>query len=412
MADRHGPLSDIRIIAVEQYGAGPFGSLQLADLGAEVIKVEDPRTGGDIGRYVPPYQDGEDSLFFEFFNRGKSSLSLDLATPAGRTVFEDLVRVSDAVYSNLRGDVPGHLRITYGDLAPVNPRIVCCSLSGFGTTGPRRAEGGYDYVLQALAGWMTLTGEPDAPPAKTGPSLVDYSGGLFAALALLAGVHQARRDGHGTDCDISLFETALTMLGYLGTWHLTEGYQPARTAQSAHPSMVPFQSFRTADSWIVIACPKEKFFRRFADALDRPDLGSDPRFADFAARGRHRAELLAEVEPILAARSTAEWDRVLRAAGVPCGPVQTVADALREPQIAARNGIVETEHPRWGTVRQVASPLRLGSQPVTAHRAPHRNEQATDILSGLLGYSADTVERLDTAGAFGTSGGDFRSKSR
>jgi crotonobetainyl-CoA:carnitine CoA-transferase CaiB-like acyl-CoA transferase len=401
MADRSGPLSDIRVIAVEQYGAGPFGSRQLADLGAEVIKIEDPRTGGDIGRYVPPYQEGEDSLFFEFFNQGKKSLSLDLSSPAGRTVFEDLVRVSDAVYSNLRGDVPEQLRITYRDLAPVNPRIVCCSLSGYGTTGPRRAEGGYDYVLQALAGWMTLTGEPDSPPAKTGPSLVDYAGGLLAGLALLAGVHQARRDGRGTDCDISLFETALTMLGYLGTWHLTRGYQPGRTRQSAHPSLVPFQSFRTADSFIVVACPKEKFFRRFADVIGRPDLCTDPRFTDFTARREHRDALLAEIEPILTTRTSAEWDQALRSAGVPCGPVQTVADALQEPQVTARAGIAEQQHPRWGTVRQVASPLRLGGQPVTAHRAPHRNEHAEEILTGLLGYPADSVARLQADGAFG-----------
>jgi crotonobetainyl-CoA:carnitine CoA-transferase CaiB-like acyl-CoA transferase len=401
MADHTGPLADIRIIAVEQYGAGPFGSVQLADLGAEVIKIEDPRTGGDIGRYVPPFQDGEDSLFFESFNRGKKSLSLDLASPAGRTVFEDLVRVSDAVYSNLRGDVAQHLGITYRDLAPVNPRIVCCSLSGYGATGPRRAEGGYDYVLQALAGWMTLTGEPDTPPAKTGPSLVDYSGGLFAALALLAGVHQARRDGRGTDCDISLFETALTMLGYLGTWHLTAGYQPGRTTHSAHPSMVPFQAFRTADSWIVIACPKEKFFRRLTEALGRPDLATDVRFADFAGRQEHRAALLAVLEPILASRSTAEWDRMLRAAGVPSGQVQTVADALREPQVTARGGIVDCEHPRWGTVRQVASPLRLAGRAATVQRAPRRNEHAQEILTGLLGYSADAVAGLEGHGAFG-----------
>lgn len=176
------PLEDVRIISLEQYGAGPFGSLHLADLGADVIKIEDPSVGGDVGRYVPPYNEGEDSLFFESFNRNKRSLSLDLSTPSGRAVFEDLVRTSDAVYSNLRGDVPEKIGITYDQLKHLNPAIVCCSLTGFGMTGPRSKEPGYDYILQGLAGWMSVTGDPDGPPTKSGLSLVDYSGGFVAAI--------------------------------------------------------------------------------------------------------------------------------------------------------------------------------------------------------------------------------------
>lgn len=208
------PLEDLRIVAVEQYGAGPFGSVHLADLGAQVIKIEDPRAGGDVGRYVPPYAEGEDSLFFETFNRNKRSISLDLGTAAGRGVFEQLVAVSDVVYSNLRGDVPEKLCIRYDDLKHLNPRIVCVALTGFGMTGPRKREPGYDYVLQGLAGWMELTGEPDGPPTKSGLSLVDYSGGFVAAISLLAGVHAARRDGVGMDCDVSLYDTAVSMLTY------------------------------------------------------------------------------------------------------------------------------------------------------------------------------------------------------
>ncbi|MGH2849246.1 MAG: CaiB/BaiF CoA transferase family protein, partial [Solirubrobacteraceae bacterium] len=286
------PLEDIRIVALEQYGAGPFGSLQLADLGAEVIKIEDPRAGGDVGRYVPPYAEGEDSLFFETFNRNKRSLSLDVSTAAGRTVLEDLVAVSDAVYANVRGDVPERMRIRYEDLAPINPRIVCCLLSGFGMTGPARAEPAYDYILQGIAGWMDITGEPGGPPTKAALSLVDYSGGLVAALALLAAVHAARRDGVGCDCDVSLFETALSLLTYPATWALSAGFEPVRTRHSAHPSVVPFQNFRTADGWIVVACPKEKFWRRLAEVLGRPDLATDERFATMADRREHAAELL------------------------------------------------------------------------------------------------------------------------
>lgn len=251
------PLEDVRIISLEQYGAGPFGSVHLADLGADVLKIEEPSSGGDVGRYVPPYCEGEDSLFYETFNRNKTSLSLDLSTPGGRAVFEDLVRDADAVYSNLRGDVPAKIGITYDDLKHLNPRIVCCSLTGFGMTGPRAKEPGYDYILQGIAGWMSLTGDPDGPPTKSGLSLVDFTGGYVAALSLMAGLHAARRDGVGGDCDVSLYDTAIGMLTYPAAWHLNAGYQPVRTKNSAHPSLVPFQAFKASDDWFVVGCAKE-----------------------------------------------------------------------------------------------------------------------------------------------------------
>src|SRR4051812_32254609 len=309
------PLEDVRILAIEQFGAGPWATLQLSDLGAEVIKIEDPGSGGDVGRTVPPFREGEDSLYFETFNRGKRSVSLDLRTEAGRAVFEDLVREADAVYSNLRGDQPAKLRITFEHLRGVNPRIVCCSLSGFGTTGPLRAEPAYDYILQAMTGWMSLTGEPDGPPAKSGLSLVDYSGGYVSALALLAGVWRARRDGEGCDCDTSLFETALSLLTYVGTWAASRGHVTERRPESAHPSIVPFQAFQTADGWITVACAKQKFWLALRDALE---LGDDPRFADFEGRAEHREELLAILRPRLRAMATEEaLERPGRGAGGP-----------------------------------------------------------------------------------------------
>ncbi|MBB5873366.1 crotonobetainyl-CoA:carnitine CoA-transferase CaiB-like acyl-CoA transferase [Allocatelliglobosispora scoriae] len=396
------PLADIRVIAVEQYGAGPFGSLHLADLGAEIIKIEDPSSCGDVGRYVPPYadadDDGEDSLFFETFNRGKRSLSLDLSTTAGREVFEDLVEHADAVYSNLRGDVPPKMRLTYPDLRHLNPRIVCCSLTGFGMTGPRAAQPGYDYILQGLAGWMALTGEPDGPPAKSGLSMVDYSGGFVAAMSLLAGVHAARRDGQGMDCDLSLFDTALGLLTYPATWHLTAGFTPVRTRHSAHPSLVPFQVFQAADGWLVVGCAKEKFWRRLAGVLGLPD---DPRFATFADRQRHSAELLAILEQAFLTRDVAAWLADLEPAGVPCGPVNDVAAALADPHTLARGMVVTTEHPRYGTVTQVASPVRVGPAPETYRRAPRRNEDFDYVTRDLLGYSPVHIAELRGAGAFG-----------
>jgi crotonobetainyl-CoA:carnitine CoA-transferase CaiB-like acyl-CoA transferase len=395
------PLADLRIVALEQYGAGPFGSVHLADLGAEVIKIEEPSSGGDVGRYVPPHQRGEDSLFFEVFNRNKRSVGLDLSTASGRKAFHDLVRVSDVVYSNLRGDVPATIGITYDDLKSVNPRIVCCALTGFGMTGPRAAEPGYDYVLQGIAGWMDITGEPNGPPTKSGLSLVDYSGGLVAAISILAGVHAARRDGTGMDCDVSLFDTAVSMLTYPAIWNLNGEFEPKRTHHSAHPSLVPFQAFQASDGWIVVACPKEKFWQRLTVAVGRRELAADERFATFADRRAHADELLPILDGILVSRTTQEWLDVLHAAGVPCGPVNSVSQALADEQTLARGMVVETEHPEFGTVRQVRSPVRVGDGVVEYRRAPRRNEDADYVFSELLGYDATRIEALSV-----TSGQD------
>ncbi|WP_068166283.1 CaiB/BaiF CoA transferase family protein [Rhodococcus phenolicus] len=401
------PLQDVRIISLEQYGAGPFGSVHLADLGADVIKIEDPNVGGDVGRYVPPYNDGENSLFFETFNRNKRSLSLDLSSPAGRAVFEDLVRTSDAVYSNLRGDVPAKIGITYDDLKHLNPAIVCCSLTGFGMTGPRAKEPGYDYILQGLAGWMSVTGDPDGPPTKSGLSLVDYSGGFVAAISLLSGLHAAKRDGIGGDCDVSLYDTAMSLLTYPATWHLNAGFEPVRTKNSAHPSLVPFQAFEASDGWLVVGCAKEKFWERLVVAIDRPDLGADPRFANFALRGEHQDELLPILEQTFATQPVDYWLSRLQPAGVPSGPINDVAQALTEPHTLARGLLVETEHPTFGTVRQVASPVRFGSEPTQYRRAPLRNEHFDEIVRDL-GYSTERIAELTGQGAFGKQTSEAR----
>jgi crotonobetainyl-CoA:carnitine CoA-transferase CaiB-like acyl-CoA transferase len=395
------PFEDIRVISVEQFGAGPWATMQLADLGAEVIKIEDPSVRGDVGRYVPPFQEQEDSLFFETFNRGKRSVSLDLRRPEAREVLEDLVRGSDALYSNLRGDQPAKLRLRFDDLKAVNPRIVCCSLSGFGMTGPRAAEGGYDYVMQGLAGWMSLTGEPGGPPTKSGLSLVDLSAGYVSALAIVAGVWRARRDGVGCDCDISLFETALAELMYVGTWAATARYQPPRRSNSGHPSIVPFQNFATADGWIVVACPKERFWRQLCGVLGRPDLAGDERYRDFAARDRNRGELLDVLDEAFASQPTGHWIATLGAAGVPCAPVNDVLDALDDPQAKARGAVVEAAHERFGVVRTIASPLRVGPDRREPVRAPRRGEHTATSLAEICGYSPERIAELARAGAFG-----------
>ncbi len=395
------PLEDVRVIAIEQYGAGPWATLQLSDLGAEVIKIEDPASRGDVGRYVPPFQEDEHSLFFETFNRCKKSVSLDLRHPEGRAVLEDLVRHSDVLFSNLRGDQPRRLGIRYDDLKGVNQRIVCCSLSGFGTTGPRAAEAGYDYMMQGLAGWMSLTGDPDGPPTKSGLSLVDLSGGYASAIAILAGLWRARRDGVGCDCDVSLLETALHELVYVGTWAATRGYVPPRRHDSAHPSLVPFQNFRTADGWIVVACPKQKFWELLCEAIGRPELLADERFGGFAARDRNRDELLPILETAFLERTSAEWLELLAEAGVPSSAVNDVESALRDPQVEAREAVAEPDHSTLGRVRTIRSPIRLSCDERPPSRGPFRGEHTEQVLVEVCGYSRERVRELAEAGAFG-----------
>lgn len=402
MFDREGDvLGDITILAIEQYGAGPFGSVYLADLGAQVIKIEDPSTGGDVGRYVPPFASEGTSLFFETFNRNKRSLRLDLTNAAGREVFESLVARSDAVYSNLRGDVPEKLRIRYKDLEHINPLIVCCSLSGFGMDGPRRSEPGYDNLMQAMAGWMSVTGEPEGPPTKSGLSVVDYAGGLVAAVALLAGIHAARRDGQGSDCDLALFDVAINFLTYLASWHLFGGFEPTKTQYSAHPSLVPFQNFPTADGWIVVTCPKEKFWQLLVHAIGRPELGADPRFKDFDSRRSSAHELLPILEETFIARPTADWVERLTNAGVPCAPVREVSEALRDPQVVARRLIATIEHQVLGTVHEVMSPIRFSGYEGPLDPSPMLGADQSWVLGGILGMVDAEIAALAERGAFG-----------
>lgn len=396
------PLADIRIVSVEQYGAGPWGTMQLADLGADVIKVEDPAVGGDVARYVPPYQNGESSLFFEAFNRGKRSISLDLKRAAGRAVLEDLVRRADAVFSNLRGDQPDRLRLRYEDLRTVNPTVVCCSLSGFGTTGPRAGEGAYDYTLQGLAGWQAITGGPDGPPVKSGLSLVDFCGGYVAALAIVAAVWRARREGRGADLDLSLFEVALAQLNYIGVWVASRGYAPVRRRDSAHQSMVPFQTFATADGWVVVACPKESLWKRLCVALERPELADpDGPYATFAQRGQNRDALLSELESTFAQRTTTDWLETLVRAGVPCAPVNGVSDALSDPQVGAREAIAAYEHPVFGQVRGPASPFVFDGNRPEPRPGPARGADTGEVLRELCGYDTERLAALAREGAFG-----------
>jgi crotonobetainyl-CoA:carnitine CoA-transferase CaiB-like acyl-CoA transferase len=392
------PLADVRVLAVSQFGAGPFGTQVLADLGAEVIKVEDPESGGDSARFVPSFAGDGDSLFFQSLNRGTLSVAVNLRHPEGRGVFHDLVRVSNAVLNNCRGDLPGKLGLTWEALRDVNPRVVCCSLTGYGTTGPRAAEPAFDYLVQGYAGWMALTGELDGPPARCGVSAVDFAAGYAGALALMVGLFDASRTGVGRDLDVSLLDTAVSMLSYLAAWTLNRDWEPRRTADSAHQALVPAQNFPTRDGWIVVFCNKDKFWQALLAALELPELGRDPRFASFPDRLAHREALLPLLRARFALRTTAEWLERLRGR-VPCAPVNTVRQALADEQVRAREMIVTVEHPAFGPLREVRSPIRTAGEVRAPARAPRLGEHTETLLRDVLGYAPRTIESLRAKGA-------------
>ena len=286
------PLAGLRILAVEQFGAGPYGSMFLADLGAEVIKIENPATGGDPARHVGPHLLGDgQSQYFQTWNMNKRSVSADLKSPADRAAFDRLVSTADAVINNLRGDQPAKLGLDYAGLKRLNPRIVCLHISAYGRDNDRRSWPGYDYLMQAEAGIMALTGEPDGPPSRVGCSMVDFMTGLTGVVGLLACIMRARQTGVGCDVDTCLFDVALHQLGYSAIWYLNEHDVSRRQARSAHLAVAPVQTFPTADGWIFIMCMTDKFWERFADAIGRRELKSDPRFCSQDLRRENRNAL-------------------------------------------------------------------------------------------------------------------------
>lgn len=390
------PLRDVRVLAIEQYGAGPFATMVLADLGAEVIKIEPPGLG-DIGRRVPPWSTGDDSLFFQSLNRGKRSVVLDLKKPRGRDAFTRLVERSDAVFSNARGTTAASLEITYEDLKPFNPAIVCAFLTGFGREGPRADQPAYDYIIQALSGMAALGGEPGGPPARAGVSVVDFSAGLAAGVALLAGIHRARVTGLGGDLDTSLFATALNLSNYVASWVLSRGYRPERQPRGGHPSIVPSQLFEAADGWLMVMCQTDAFYAELVRRLALPEL-SDQRFATMNGRYEHRGELIGVLEKAFKGRNVAHWLELLEG-GVPVAAVNDLAQALADPQVAAQELLVDYQHPAFGTVSQVAGPVRPSARPPATRPGPSLGADTRDVLRSLAGLSDTDVEELVATGA-------------
>lgn len=389
------PLTGTRILSLEQYGAGPYGTMFLAQLGAEVIKLEPP-DGGDSSRASGPYFLGpDDSLFYQSFNLNKRSLTLDLRHSEGQAILHRLVATADAVTNNSRGDLPAKLGLTYAALAPHNPAIVCVHASAYGRDNERAAWPGYDYLMQAEAGFLSVTGEPDGPPTRFGLSMVDYMTGTMLATATLAALLDARATGRGRDMDVSLLDAALHQTSYPAFWYLNEGHVTRRAARSAHPSVTPSQLFRTADGWLFVMAQLPKFWTLLADTLGRPELKDDPRFVTTADRLANRDALTALLDAQLTTRPTAHWLALL-GGKVPVAPVNDLAQAL-DSEFMTRAGMIDTvEHPS-GAIRVLANPIRSDGRRLPNRAAPGLGADTSAML-GELGYGAAAIAALRAAG--------------
>jgi crotonobetainyl-CoA:carnitine CoA-transferase CaiB-like acyl-CoA transferase len=387
------PLNGIRVLTFENFGAGPFGSMYLADLGAEIIKVENREQGGDATRNMGPhFLGGNDSHFFQTFNLNKKSVTINLKEPRGQDLFRRLVATSDAVMNNLRGDQPAKLGLTFSALAAANPRIVCAHLSAYGRDNDRAGWPGYDYLMQAEAGYFHLTGEPGTPPARMGLSIIDYMTGITTSLALLAALIGVAKTGKGRDIDVSLFDVALHQLSYPGTWYLNEMTKTERLPRSSHPSAVPVQLFKTADGWIFIMCMLDKFWHAMLTVMTRKDLGSDPRFADMAARRAHRDELTQVLDAVFSTDTTANWLEKLQGV-LPAAPVYDMAQALDNPYVSEIGMIRNTPHPQRANLRTLVNPIKLDGARLPGKVCSALGADNDEIL-GSLGIGADELAQL------------------
>jgi crotonobetainyl-CoA:carnitine CoA-transferase CaiB-like acyl-CoA transferase len=364
------PLAGIRVLTLEQFGAGPYGSMLLADLGADVIKVENAATGGDAARHVGPHMLASgDSQYFQTWNMNKKSVTLDLKTPEGRAGFERLVATADAVMNNLRGDQPEKLGLDYASLRHLNARIVCLHISAYGRDNERKSWPGYDFLMQAEAGVMGLTGEPDGPPTRVGASMFDFMAGATGATGLLACILRAQKTGIGCDVDTCLFDVAMHQLSYAAIWYLNERQACRRQPRSAHLSVAPVQTFPTADGWIFVMCMTDKFWSNLLGALGRPDLEAEPRFATQALRRENRDALTGILDGDFRRRPTREWIDAL-AGLLPVAPVLEMDEAL-DAEFPRRTGMVRNvptaDRPDF---RVLGNPLKIDGRRPEQRAAP------------------------------------------
>ena len=397
------PLEGIRVLDLSRILAGPWASQTLADLGAEVIKVERPGAGDDTRGWGPPYHEGEDgasvSAYFLAANRGKRSIAVEFASAEGQAIIRRLAADSDILLENYKVDGLAKYGLDYGSLRAVNPRLIYCSITGFGQTGPYRARSGYDFLLQAMGGLMSVTGEPDGEPMKVGVAITDLLTGLYAATAILAALHERERSGEGQWIDLALFDVQVATLANQASSFLVSGREPRRLG-NAHPSIVPYQSFPTADGDMVVAVGNDEQYRRFVTAGGRAELGIDERFRANADRVRNRASLVPLLAEMLRERPTAEWLRILEPLGVPCGPVNGLAATFADPQVQARGMVRALEHPVLGKVPSVASPLRFSRTPLRQDCAPPLlGENTEEVLRDVLNASESQLEAWRISGA-------------
>ena len=391
-----GALAGLRVLDLSRILSGPFCTMILADLGADVIKVENTVGGDDTRSWGPPFH-GEDAAYFHSVNRNKRGIALDVKDVECLKLMQQLAREADVVVENFRPGTAGRLGLGYEQVSVANPAVVYASVSGYGQTGPMRNEPGYDAIAQAMSGVMSVTGEADGPPARFGVSGADLAAGMWACVGILAALHHRDATGVGQWVDISLLDGQIAWLTYVASGYFAGGPIPHRYG-SAHPTIVPYQAFPTADGHLMVAAGNDRLWQRFATVVGLPDLIEDPRFKTNPDRVRNRGALLPLIEEELRKRSTQEWSKLLSDAAVPVGPINTVDQALAHPQVLARDMIAQVGHPTAGTIRLVSSPIKLSATPSAVRSAPPTHGQHTADVLGDLGVDANRLTELRKRG--------------
>jgi crotonobetainyl-CoA:carnitine CoA-transferase CaiB-like acyl-CoA transferase len=384
----------VRVLDLSRMLAGPYGSMLLADMGADVIKIEEP-DGGDPMRVMgPPFLPDGESAYFLSINRNKQSVALDLTKPQGRAVFLDLAAHADVVWENFRPGVMERLGLTYATLTAANPGLILCSISAYGQDGPYRDWPAFDLALQAMGGAMSLTGEEGGRPVRMGLPMGDLAGGMFGAFAVAGALFRRSRTGRGAHVDLALLDSQVSLLTYIAQYFWADGRVPGRMG-SGHASVVPYQALATRDGHLIVAVFAEKFWAGFCRAIERGGWTDDPRFVSNRQRLAHREVLMPMVESVFRERTTGEWLARLRTAGVPAAPILSVDQVLSDPQVRHRRMVVDVEHPGHGPVPTLGTPIKVdGASTVPVRAAPALGAQTDAILSGLLKYPAERIAAL------------------
>ncbi len=384
------PLQGIRVLAIEQFGAGPYGSMYLADLGAEVIKIESRQTGGDPARTTGAVLLGDDdSAYFQAFNLNKKSVTLNLKSDEGKELFHELVKTADVVWNNLRGSQPQKLGLDYASLKHIKSDIICTHISAYGRDNDRADWPGYDYLMQSECGFLQLTGEPDSPPARFGLSMIDFMTGTVAGMGCLAALIGREKNG-GRDVDVSLFDVALHQLSYPGTWYMNHDIRTERLPRSSHPSQTPVQLLKTADGWIFIMCMTDKFWGLLIDIIEHPELNDDPRFGTMRDRAVNRDALTPVLDEILQQDDTSNWIAKLQT-HVPVAPVYDLPAALDNPFVEQINMRTSVPH-RDGELKVLRNPIRFNEERVATTPGKGLGENNDELLGDELGHKDRLVD--------------------